>query len=340
MRRKPSSERAKGLARRPADNSTASAPTSNSSRLSGHAAPAHGTMGERGWQFWAAAVSLIGVFCWSYWPVLGELVKAWDKEPDYSHGYLVAPIAGYFLWRRRESFPGWDSPFAWGGAVLLGLSAAVRVAGSLWYIDSVQAWSIPLWAAGACLLLGGWRLLRWSLPAVAFLLFMIPIPFRAERLLSHPLQGVATRLSCWMLQILGQPAISEGNVVVINDVRLNVVEACSGLRIFMSIVALTFAYLVLIRRPWWTRLGLVLSILPVSLLVNASRIALTGLLYVYVSGPAAQKFSHDLAGWLMLPVATGLLALAVWYMDKLIIQAETVSTREALLGAVQPASGE
>jgi exosortase len=160
---------------------------------------------------------------------------------------------------------------------------------------------------------------------------MIPIPFRAERLLSHPLQAVATRVSCWILQVLGQPAISEGNVVYINDVQLNVIEACSGLRIFMSIIALTFAYVAVTARPWWTKLVISLSVLPVALLVNASRIALTGLLYRYVSGSAAREFSHDLAGWLMLPVAAVFLALAAWYTDRLIIRAETVSTRDALL---------
>ena len=135
---------------------------------------------------------------------------------------------------------------------------------------------------------------------------MVPLPFRVERWLSLPLQGVATNLSCWILQALGQPALAEGHVIVLGNYRLEVEQACSGLRIFVGILALAFAYVIVVRRAWWEKALLLASAIPIALLANAARIVVTGLLYQYVSGEAAKKFAHDAAGWVMILFAAGL----------------------------------
>lgn len=278
----------------------------------------------------AAALGLAMVFFWSYWPVFTDLWATWGREADYSHGFLVGPVALAFLWLRRDSCPPFNGWLSIGGLSLLAASALVRIAGALWFIEAVQGWSMLLWLAGCCWLLGGFAMLRFCLPSICFLTFMIPLPFRAEGLLSLPLQRIATQLSCWILQCLGQPAISEGNVVLINDTRLMVAEACSGLRIFMSILALAYAYCVLIDKPWWTRMVLALSVLPIALLTNALRIVATGLTHEWVSSYAANVFAHDLAGWLMLPVAGGLMYGVLAYLAVIVVEIETVSARELL----------
>jgi exosortase len=296
--------------------------------------PASTGAGEVAWRFTRQsrfAAALVGVaFAWSYWPICRELVHAWNTESDYSHGWFVVPLVAYMLWTRRGTMPGRAPQFAWGGAIMIVAAFAVRIFGSACYIDSVEAWSIPFWVAGAIWLVGGRRMFWWSLPAVAFLAFMIPLPFHAETFLSYPLQRVATMTSCWLLQCLTQPAVQEANVVLIGDVRLNIVEACSGLRIFVSIIALAYLYAVLIKKPWWTKAALFAAVLPVAVAANALRITLTGLLHVWVSGEAAHRFSHDLAGWLMLPIAGVMLAFVIWYIGKLIQEAETVTAGDLL----------
>lgn len=273
---------------------------------------------------------VLAAFGWSYWPVACDLVHIWDHEPDYSHGYLVFPVALYFLWARRGSLPAPSNRLHWGGIALLAFSVAIRAAGSLWYIDAVETWSLPLWIAGVCWLQGGWRLLKWALPSVCFLAFMIPLPFRAEHMLSLPLQRVATKLSCWMLQSLGRPAVAEGNVIFVNDVMLGVAEACSGLRIFISIAALAFVYMVLVKRDWWMKAIIGASVMPIALLTNAVRVVFTALLFEWASSEAAHKFSHDLAGWMMMPVAAGLLGIVSWYVGRLVIDVEAVSPGELM----------
>ena len=269
-------------------------------------------------------IILAAVCLWSYWPTIITLVEAWNKNPDYSHGYFVVPLAVFFLWARRDIFPGFSRNLAWAGLCVLALSICLRLIAARFYLGGVDGWSIPLWIAGVIWFLSGKKTLWWSLPSIVFLWFMVPLPYGMERWFSLPLQRIATQLSCWVLHCLGQPALAEGNTIWLNEFQLEVEQACSGLRIFMGIMALAFVYLVLARRAWWERVLLILSIIPVALISNSTRIVVTALLYQYVSGEAAHKFTHDLAGWVMIPYAAGLFALVLWYLGSLFREEEQI----------------
>ena len=275
--------------------------------------------------FWGTCCSILAAAClWSYWPTIFELITAWNKNPDYSHGYFVLPLALYFLWARRDKYPGISHNLAWTGLSVIALSIGLRLIAARFYLGGVDGWSIPLWIAGMVWFLSGANVLWWSLPSIVFLWFMVPLPYGMERWLSLPLQRVATELSCWVLHCLGQPALAEGNTILLNDFQLEVEQACSGLRIFVGIMALAFVYLVLIRRSWWERASLIVSVIPIALVSNASRIIVTALLYQYVSGEAAHKFAHDLAGWIMIPYAAALFAMVLWYLGSLFREEEQV----------------
>ncbi len=271
----------------------------------------------------AGGVVLAAAFVWSYGPTLLELVDRWNKEPDYSHGFLVPVAALVFLWARWDRFPGVSSAPGWPGLVLILFGTALRIGSARYYIDSADGWSILFWFAGIAWLFGGWRVLWWSSPSIAFLWFMVPLPWRVERWASLPLQRVATKMSCWVLQGFGLPALSEGNTILLPDQPpMEVAEACSGLRIFVGIFALAFAYVILVRRSWWERALLLASAVPIALIANSTRIVVTGLLFQVVSGEAAHKFSHDMAGYVMILYAAGLFALVLLYLGKLLPEVE------------------
>jgi exosortase len=267
---------------------------------------------------------LAATFAWAYWPTLAGLVRAWNREPDYSHGFLVAPLAVFFLWARRDRLPPRVGRLAWPGMVLLAASVAARFVSGRYYLEALDGWSMVLWVAGAVWLFAGGKRFWWSLPSIVFLLFMVPLPFRLERALSLPLQTIATKMSCWLLVLLGQPAWPQGHTILLAEHRLEVEQACSGLRIFMGIAALAFAYVILARRTWWERLLLLLSAVPIALLANATRIVITGLLYRLASDETAKKFAHDSAGWVMILFAAGLFALVLWYLTSLFKEVELV----------------
>jgi len=266
-----------------------------------------------------ASVSVLGIaFLWSYWPTILELLKIWEREPDYSHGYLVVPLALYALWMRRDSMPDFIAEWHWPGLVLIGFSCLLRWVGARFFLGAIDGWSMMVWIAGAVWLLGGWRILKWSLPGIAFLWFMIPMPHQVEHGFRDELQKIATKGSCAVLQCLAQPALAEGNVIRMGEEKLLVEEACSGLRIFVAIAVLAFAYIMIVRPAWWERIVLILAVLPIALISNIARIVVTGLVYQVTTNPVVRERWHDYAGFFMMPFAAGMFFLLLLYMSKLV----------------------
>lgn len=261
----------------------------------------------------AAMVVLVAAAGWAYWPTFLSLAEIWEREPDYSHGYLVIPLSVLFLYLRWDSFPSQLSPSIL-GLVAIAASIGLRALGATYSVTPLDGWSFVVWAFGAAICLGGWPLLRWSWPPILFLVFMVPLPFRAETLISHPLQKIAANLSAFVLRCIGQPAFVEETTILIGNRVLEVEQSCSGLRIFVGILALACGYLIAFRREVWESALLLLSVVPVALLANAARIVVTAILFQHFTEEAAHKFSHDVAGWLMIPLAAAMLGGVQWYL--------------------------
>ena len=265
----------------------------------------------------ALGLLLLAFGLWSYSTTLLELSVVWWRVEDYVYGFLVIPFAVLFLVVRSDSYPGLASSAPVLSLILLAISLGLRHAGDAFFFSFMDGWSIVPWTAAVVALIGGWPLLRWSWPSIVFLIFMVPLPFSIEYDLSAPLQRIATVLSTGTLQVLGQPAFAEGNVILLGDERLEVAQACSGLRMFGHSLVLAFAFAAIIRRPWWEKLVLILAAAPVAILVNVARIVATGLLYRITARAEIRQWMHDGAGWGMVLLAGLLLALLLWYLQRL-----------------------
>jgi exosortase len=246
----------------------------------------------------------------------------WFTDPQYSHGFLVPLFAFYLLWRRVDYLEGATfEPTPWGLVfVLAGLG--LHLAGGHFYVDWVGMFSLLPVLAGLFLCMGGRPALAWAWPSIAFLLFMLPLPYRLEVSLSLPLRRLATLGSTYVLQMLGLPAIAEHNVILIEDARIGVVEACNGLGMLMTFLALATAVAILLRRPALDKAVIVLSAVPIALIANIVRITLTGVLLVLVGDEFANIVFHNLAGWLMMPLALGLLWIELRVLDRLLLKLE------------------
>lgn len=281
----------------------------------------------RGWLL-AGGVALSLAFLWAYWPTLIHVATQWFEQPDYSHGMLVVPLAIFFLWVRRAEFPREKVGInVWGGVLLL-VAAAMRLGAGFYFLGPLDCWTIPLWIGGIVWLLCGWDCLKWSLPSIVFLWFMLPIPYSAETMLSVPLQALAAKLSTACLVMLGQPALAEGNVIWLEDRHLLVEEACSGMRIFVGIFAISFAFALFSRWSWWQKALVILATLPIAILANVTRVVVTGLLYQLSSSEVAHHFSHDLTGFVMIPFAVMLFWMFLVYLDHLFPEAQQISAIE------------
>jgi exosortase len=270
--------------------------------------------------------SLVAVL-WAHWSSLTEVVSCWAHDPQYSHGYLVPLFSLGLLWFRRDLCPQAFQPSWWGVAVLAG-GLGLRLFGTYFYFIWFEQISIMPILAGLFLLAGGVQAIRWAWPAIAFLGFMIPLPFWLSGKLTGPLQQLATVVCTFLLQTLGIPAIAEGNVIQLSEVQIGIIEACSGLRMLVIFFALSTAVALVVRRPLWERIVVALSAIPIALVSNVTRITATGVLHELVSSEFANMVFHDLAGWLMMPLALAMLWLELTLISHLLIEPARQAARQ------------
>jgi exosortase len=269
-----------------------------------------------------ALVLLAGCLGWALWPSLESMANRWSTDPRYAHGYLVPAFSLALLWMRRDRLhrTGAKSAASTWGLVFLAIGGAFQLVGGYFQVNAIDGLALFPYLVGVALLLRGWRTVAWAWPAIAFVVFMIPLPWRLETALGPPLQLVATQASTYLLQTLGFMAFAEGNVIQLDEARIGVVEACSGLSMLITFVALSTGAALVVTRPLFDRIVLVASSIPVALLANIIRIVATGILHGKVGGHAADTFYHDVAGWLMIPLALLLYWLEIWVLSHLLIE--------------------
>jgi len=253
-----------------------------------------------------------------YWSTLRVTAGTWNS-PEYSHGWLVPAFAGVLLWLRREPIRDASGSARWAGLGLLSFGLAIRMAAAYVGYPYFDMLSLLPCLFGVFLIVGGWHLLRWAGPALGFLIFMYPLPSIVQREMLNPLQRVATVCSTYALQTLGIAAYRSGNVIHLGELKLNVVDACSGLRMSTIFLALAVAITLVTVRPLWERIVIILSSVPIALLVNVIRITVTGVLYQTVGREIGDRVFHDLAGWVMMPMAMGFLFLELQVLSNLLV---------------------
>ena len=202
----------------------------------------------------------LAILGWAYATTFIDIGERWATDPQYTHGFLVPLFAGYLLWWNRTAIGNFQ-PRWWGAGVVF-LGAAMRLASHLLYQPWLDSLSLLVVLAGIAVAAGGRRALVWAAPAICFLAFMLPMPYRFQAMLGGTLQRVATFASTYVLQTLGVPAVAEGNVIVLPNDRLGVVEACNGLSMLVTFFALAAGVAILAKRTWVERVLILLTRSP------------------------------------------------------------------------------
>ena len=291
-------------------NSTESTGTVTPENMAGHggtAAIKPPTVWEQLQKFGWQGALLGAVFVALYFSVLVHLVRQWYTDPDYSHGFLVPFLSAFLIWQRRDKLSQVvRRPSNWGLLIVV-LSLGLLFLGSMGAELFLTRVSMIGTICGMIVYFSGWRLLRSMAFPLAFLLFAIPIPALIYNEIVFPLQGIASRFATGLLEMLNLfPIMREGNILIMPGMRLEVVEACSGIRSLMSLLALAAGYGYLAEKSIAVRWFMFLAMIPLAIISNGTRVMITALMTNYIGPQAAEGFMHEFSGWVIFVVATAL----------------------------------
>ena len=235
---------------------------------------------------WAAAFA----------PLYPELVRDWLRHTDNSHAFLVPFIALYFVRQKKVALQGTpigSSP--WGGAIFAAslIVYAASYGGGTAFPARIAMITSLFGLAWFCLGSGFIRILAFP---IGFLLFMIPVPYSLMSLASMPLQLMATRVSAALIGFCSIPVYREGNLLNFVNTRLEVAEACSGIRSIVSLTMLSLLFCYLSKGGWWRKVLLVGAAIPIALAANIVRVTGTGILAHYYGDKVAKGFLHEFSG--------------------------------------------
>lgn len=253
---------------------------------------------------WTVLLILVG---WLYAPILIRLAQQWWNDPNFSHGFFVPAFSLLVVWQNRSRLRQiTPTPSLWGLGVVL-VAMCVLVVGVFGAELFLSRTSMILLLAGMVIFFLGWKMFRATLFPLIFLVLMVPIPAIVFNYITFPLQILASKLSAWLLPLVGVPVFREGNVINLPAMPLEVADACSGIHSLLSLTTLAIMYGYLIEKRVWVRVLLAVASIPIAVAANALRIVGTGLLVQYWDADKAQGFFHEFQGWLVFVCALLLL---------------------------------
>ena len=263
--------------------------------------------------------ALILVVAFAFSGGIENLFKRWGEQEELSHGYFLPVIAGWILWSRRDAITG-----SLGKPVLLGL-AGVSISAIILVLSELTVTSLMIFQhlamiflfSSLALGLGGWKIFRLTLLPIGFLLFMVPPPYWAITILSQQFQLWSSQLGVFMIESLGIPVYLSGNIIDLGDYKLQVAEACSGLRYLFPFLSLGFLAAYLFKAPLWQRAVVFLSTIPITIVMNSFRVAVTGLLVQRFGPEHAEGFIHMFEGWVVFLLCLAMLFAIIALLGRL-----------------------
>lgn len=252
-----------------------------------------------------------------YWIGFGMLGKAW-LTPEYSHGPLIPLISLYLFLRERRIAPVVDTPKRTGpGIALLVFALILGIFGNLVAIPDIVAYALILWTGGVMLTCMGWEAGKRHWKPVLHLIFMLPLPQFLYWQLTIQLQLISSELGVWFIRLADVPVFLEGNIIDLGVYKLQVAEACSGLRYLFPILSFSYLMAILYRGPYWHKMVLFALAVPLTIFMNSVRIGIIGILVNSYGIGQAEGFLHFFEGWVIFGACIGLLFITALGLQRL-----------------------
>ena len=246
--------------------------------------------------------AIIGcLVCLLFAPAMIRLVKVWSTQEDYGHGFFVLPIVVYMLWQKRDRLAALPARPSWVGFPVLLVGLLLYVVAWITKFHTLAYLCMIVILIGLLLFLAGWGLVREVGPQVALLLFMFPIPSAYYVRITNPLKLAVANISTEIVQMVGIPVLREGNLLFLARSKMEVTEACSGIRSLYSYLMLgcVFAFG---ARTRLTGAVMILSAVPLAFFVNVVRVTGTTILAQAYGPEMAQGVLHMTAGFVLFAI--------------------------------------
>ncbi|MCQ8103476.1 VPLPA-CTERM-specific exosortase XrtD [Methylomonas sp. SURF-2] len=265
--------------------------------------------------WWGLALLLLGLV---FHESLAEMAGIWMGSEEYSHGFFIPAISVYLIWvQRNELKCTRDFKSSILGVAILLLGLLLFLLGGLATIRTIQHYAFIVAVTGIFAAAFGRQGLKTAWVPLVFLLFMVPFPQFIINNLSSKLQLMSSWLGVEFIRACDIMVYLEGNVIDLGGYKLQVVEACSGLRYLFPLASLSFLCAYLFKGPVWQKLLIFLSSVPLTIFMNSFRIGVIGILVNHWGTEMAEGFLHDFEGWAVFLLCMVLLFIEMWLFSRL-----------------------
>lgn len=247
---------------------------------------------------------------------LKEMVRVWGAKEEYSYGYLIPLITIFLIWQKKDVLERLPFKGSWLGVSLLVFGLLLFVVGNLSTLYLIVQYAFLITVFGVAFSFFGWQGLRVIWVPLLLLAFMIPLPSFFLIEISTRLQFISSEIGVWVIRLFGISVYLEGNVIDLGAFKLQVVEACNGLRYLFPLMTLGFISAYFFKGAFWKRAFIFLSTIPITVLMNSFRIGVIGVMVEYWGPAMAEGFLHDFEGWVVFMACTAVLVGEMWLLAR------------------------
>lgn len=264
---------------------------------------------------WVSFFVASALIAFAFHEPIAHLVRIWDSQEEYSFGYIIPFLSLFLIWQRKDQLEKIPFSGSWIGFGMILVALAFLAMGELSTLGTVSQYALLLAIGGLSLAYTGPRGFRVVLVPIAVLVFMVPLPNYLLREISQALQLLSSQLGVALIRLFDISVYLEGNVIDLGSMKLQVVEACSGLRYLFPLMTLGFIAAYFYQEKFWKRAVLFLSTIPVTVLMNSFRIGLIGITVEYWGKSMAEGLLHDFEGWIIFMACTAVMLLEMWVLS-------------------------
>ncbi len=253
-----------------------------------------------------------GLILTLYWDVFDILITVWNSTEEYSHGFMIPVISLYFLWQKKALIQAEKFTPSWAGIVIIIFAIIAYFIGTVGDVYFALRFSFVFLLIGLSLAISGYKVTKITLIPILILIFSFPLPAVLQAGLTAKLQLISSQLGVFIIRACQIPVYLEGNVIDLGSYKLQVVEACSGLRYLFPLMSLAFICAYMYQVAFWKRSVVFLTSIPITILMNSFRIGLVGILVEHWGISMAEGFIHDFEGWIIFIGCLIVLVFEMW----------------------------